>query len=329
MKNTKTILLPILISFFTFLLVGTSVQAKTKYISISTGGTGGVYYPYGGGLAEIFTRYVKGVKAVAEVTGASVENVKLAHRGETVIAEAMNDVVYQGYNGIGKFKGKPQKILAMFQMYPHHYHVVALKGKGIKTIYDIKGHKVSVGAPGSGTEFKTNLVLQEALGIPYSSFKVFRLSFTENANALKDGTIDVGIWDVAAPTSSVMDLSITRDIYVIPFSDEDIAKICKKFPFYSPFEMPAGTYKGQDEPVANPSVWNTVACTASLDEELVYKLVKGVFGHTDYLQKIHPFAKYTTPQNAIKHSVIPLHPGAIKYYKELGLTIPDRLLPQK
>jgi uncharacterized protein len=329
MKNTKTIILALLISFFIFLSVGTSAQAKTEYISISTGGTGGVYYPYGGGLAEIFTRYVKGVKAVAEVTGASVENVKLAHSGETVIAEAMNDVVYQGYNGIGKFKGNPQKILAMFQMYPHHYHIVALKGKGINTISDIKGKRVSVGAPGSGTEFKTNLVLQEALGIPYSSFKVFRLSFTENANALKDGTIDVGIWDVAAPTSSIMDLSMTRDIYVIPFSKEEINTVCEKFPFYSPFEMPAGIYKGQDKPIPNPSVWNTVACTASLNEELVYKLVKAVFENADYLQKIHPFAKYTTPENAVTHSVIPLHPGAVKYYKELGLTIPERLLPQK
>lgn len=329
MKNTKIIITSIFISFFILLLFGTSAQAKTEHISIGTGGTGGVYYPYGGGLAEIFTRYAEDVKAVAEVTGASVENVKLAHKGETVIAEAMNDVVYQGYNGIGKFEGKPQNILTMFQMYPHHYHIVTLKGKGINTIDDIKGHKVSVGAPGSGTEFKTNLVLQEALGIPYSSFKVFRLSFTENANALKDGTIDVGIWDVAAPTSSIMDLSMTRDIQIIPFSKEEIDKVCEKFPFYSPFLMPAGIYKGQDEPVANPSVWNTVACTASLDEELVYKLVKAVFEHIDYLKQIHPFAKYTTPENAIEHSVIPLHPGAIKYYKEIGLTIPDRLLPKK
>jgi len=330
MKNMKVVvLLMLLFAFFLFSLAATPAVAKTRYISIGTGGTGGVYYPYGGGLAEIFTRYVKGVKAVAEVTGASVENVKLADRGETVIAEAMNDVVYQGYNGIGKFEGNPQKILGMFEMYPHHYHVVTLQDKDIKTIYDIKGKRVSVGAPGSGTEFKTNLVLQEALGIPYSSFKVFRLSFTENANALKDGTIDVGIWDVAAPTSSVMDLSMTRDIYIIPFSKEDIDKICEKFPFYSPFEMPAGIYKGQDKPIINPSVWNTVACTASLDEELVYNLVKQVFAHIDYLKNIHPFAKYTTPENAVRHSVIPLHPGAIKYYREVGLTVPERLLPKK
>jgi len=304
------------------------LAAKEKLISIGTGGTGGVYYPYGGGLAEIWTRYVPGVKAVAEVTGASVENVRLVNRGESLIGEAMNDVVYMAYHGTGRFKGKPQKILAMFEMYPHHYHVVALKGSGIKTIYDIRGKRVSVGAPGSGTEFQTKLVL-EALGISYKEFKVHRLSFTETANALKDGTIDVGIWSVAAPTSSIMDLATKRDIVIISFSDEDLKKICDTYPFYSPFVLPPGTYKGVDYPVKNPSVWNTVICNADMPEDLVYKLVKAVFEHKDYLEKIHPFAKYTTPENTLKAAPIPLHPGALRYYRELGLEIPDRLIPKK
>jgi TRAP transporter TAXI family solute receptor len=302
--------------------------ARTKFISIGTGGTGGVYYPYGGGLAEIWTKHVKGVRAVAEVTGASVENTKLCDRGETLFGEIMNDVAYQAYNGIGKFKGKPQKILGMFEMYPHHYHVVALKKSDVNTIYDIKGKKVSVGAPGSGTEYKTNLILQEALGIPYSSFNVYRLSFTENANALKDGTIEVGFWDVAAPTSSVMDLATTHDIKLISFSKEDIQKIIEKFPFYSEFTLPANTYRGQDYDVRNPSVWNTVICNADVDADLVYQLTKAMFEHQDYMIKIHPFAKYTTPENAAKHAVIPLHPGAIRYLKEKGITIPDRLMPK-
>jgi TRAP transporter TAXI family solute receptor len=311
-----------------FFFGATQTAAKEQFISVATGGTGGVYYPYGGGLAEIWTRYVSGVKAVAEVTGASVENIRLVSRGESLTGEAMNDAVYQAYNAEGRFKGKPQKILAMFEMYPHHYHVVALKGSGIKTIYDIKGKRVSVGAPGSGTEFKTNLVFK-ALGISYKDFKVHRLSFTENANALKDGTIDVGIWDVAAPTSSVMDLATTRDIVVLSFSDEDIKKIVEAYPFYSPFVMPPGTYKGQDYPVKNPSVWNTVICNANIAEEFVYRLVKAAFEHRDYLEKIHPFAKYTTPENALTAAPIPLHPGAVKYYRELGLKIPDRLIPKK
>ncbi len=323
----------LLISLCVALVIGLSfgieeAEGKAKFISIATGGTGGVYYPYGGGLAEIWTRHVPGVQAVAEVTGASVENTRLVHRGESLIGEIMNDVAYQAYFAEDRFKGKPQKILAMFQMYPHHYHIVALKGSGIKTVYDLKGKRVSVGAPGSGTEFKTNLVFK-VLGISYSDFKVHRLSFTEQANALKDGTIDVGIWDVAAPTSSIMDLATTRDIVIISFSDEDIKKIVQAYPFYSPYVLPPGVYKGQDYPVKNPSVWNTVICNADLPEDLVYKLTKAVFQHRDYLEKIHPFAKYTTPENAVNASPIPLHPGAIKYYRELGLKIPDRLIPKK
>jgi TRAP transporter TAXI family solute receptor len=323
--GVKSVLCGLVLIFSIVILSGPAL-AKTQFISIGTGGTGGVYYPYGGGVAEIWTKYVKGVRAVAEVTGASVENTKLCHRGETLFGEIMNDVAYQAYNGIGKFEGKPQKIRGMFEMYPHHYHVVALKKSGVNSIYDIKGKKVSVGAPASGTEYKTNLVLQEALGIPYSSFNVFRLSFTETANALKDGTIQVGIWDVAAPTSSVMDLSTTHDIRVISFTPEEIKKIVEKFPFYSEFTMSANTYRGQDYDVRNPSVWNTFICSADVDGELVYNLTKAVFEHQDYMIKIHPFARYTTPENAVKHAVIPLHPGAIKYLEEKGISIPDRLI---
>lgn len=305
-----------------------SSPAREKHISIAAGGVGGVYYPYGGGLAEIWTRHVPGIRAVAEVTAASVENIRLVHRGESPTAAVMNDALYQAYHGEGRFKGRPQKVLGLFQMYPHHYHVVALKGANIRGIQDIKGKRVSVGAPGSGTEFKTNLVLN-ALGISYSDFRVQRLSFTENANALKDGTIDVGIWDVAAPTSSIMDLATTRDIVLVPFSDEEIQKIVKAHPFYSAFELPAGVYKGQDYPVKNPSVWNTVICTAGMEEDLAYKLVKAVFQNKDYLEKIHPFAKFTTPGNTLQASPIPLHPGAVKYYREIGLKVPDSLMPKK
>lgn len=312
---------------FSLLLALTSpCMAKTQFISIGTGGTGGVYYPYGGGVAEIWTKHVKGVKAVAEVTGASVENTKLCHKGETLFGEIMSDVAFQAYNGVDKFEGKPQKIRGMFVMYPNFFHAVALKKLGMKSVADVKGKKVSVGAPGSGTEFMTQLVFEGALGIPYDSFNVFRLSFNENANALKDGTIDVGIWCVAPPTSSIMDLATTHEVDIIPFSEDQIRKITDKYPFYSGFTLPANTYKGQDADILTPTVWNTFICNADLDGDLVYDLTKTVFEHQDYLMKIHPFAKYTTPENAAKHSVIPLHPGAVRYLKEKGVTIPDKLI---
>jgi TRAP transporter TAXI family solute receptor len=302
-------------------------HAKTTFISIGTGGTGGVYYPYGGGLAEIWTKNVKGVRAVAEVTGASVENIKLAHRGETVIGEVMGDVAYEAYYGKGRFKGKPQKVASMFMMYQNVYHVVALKSSGIQSLQDLKGKKVSVGSPGSGTEYKSNLVLH-SVGVPYKSFSVKRLSFVENANALKDGTIDVGIWSVGPPTSSIMDLATTHDIRVIPFSDAEVKKVTGDYKYYSPSMLPKGTYRGVDQDVQTISVWNVVICTRSLPDDMVYNLVKTVFENQDYLIKVYPGAKDTTPENALKFSPIPLHPGAIKYLKEKGLTIPAKLIPK-
>ncbi len=302
------------------------VWAKTTFISIGTGGTGGVYYPYGGGLAEIWTKYVPGVRAVAEVTGASVENVKLAHRGETVIGEVMGDVAYQAYRGIGKFKGKPQKILAMACMYPNVLQIVTLKGSGIKNVTDFKGKRISIGAPGSGTAFMAQLVL-ETLGVPLDSFQVRRLSFNETANALRDGTIDAGFWVVAPGTSSIMDLATTHDIEIVAFTPEQQKKVTQAYDYYSAWTLEAGVYRGVDAPVPTLSVWNVIICQRDLPEDLVYQLTKTLFEHNDYLQKIHPFARYTTPENAVGKSPIPLHPGAIRAIEEKGVTVPARLRP--
>jgi len=191
------------------------VAAKTVFLGIGTGGTGGIYYPYGGGVAEIWTRYVPGVRAVAEVTGASVENVKLASKGETVVGEVMGDVAVAGYNGTSKFKGKKQKILSMAIMYPNLLQLVTLKKSPITNVEQIKGKTISSGSPGSGTNFMAEVVFK-ALGIPLNSYKDTRLSFTESSNALRDGTIKLGTWSVGPGTSSIMDLATTHDVRIIP-----------------------------------------------------------------------------------------------------------------
>jgi hypothetical protein len=301
--------------------------SERTFISIGTGGTGGVYYPYGGGLAEIWSKHVPGVKATAEVTGASVENVKLAHKGETVIGEIMGDVAFQAFHGKGKFEGEPQKILALAVMYPNVLHVVARAGSGVDGMSALAGKTASTGAPGSGTAYMSGLVL-EALGISQDSFTVRRLSFVDNANALKDGTIDVGVWCVAPPTSSIMDLATTHRIKVVPFSAEEQKRITDRHTFYSAYELPAGVYRGVEEPVPTLSVWNVIICQADLHEDLVYQLAKVLFENNAYMQKIHPFAEYTTPENAVKHSPIPLHPGTVRWLKEKGITVPDSLLPK-
>ncbi|MGB5985752.1 MAG: TAXI family TRAP transporter solute-binding subunit, partial [Desulfobacterales bacterium] len=224
------------------------LAAKTTFIGIGTGGTGGIYYPYGGGVAEIWTKYVADVKAVAEVTGASVENVKLAHKGETVIGEVMGDVAKAGLEGSGKFDGKKHDISAMAIMYPNLLQVVTLKKSGITNVEQIKGKSISSGSPGSGTNFMSEAVFK-ALDIPLDSFKDSRLSFTESANALRDGTIDVGFWSVGPGTSSILDLATTHDIHVINFTPEQVEKILAAHQTYSAVDLGGGVYRGVDQPV--------------------------------------------------------------------------------
>lgn len=322
MKRTY-IMLSIL--FLALVFAGTAV-AKTTFISIGTGGTGGIYYPYGGGVAEIWSKNVKGVKAVAEVTGASVENVKLAHKGETVIGEVMGDVAVAGYNGLSKFKGKKYHILSMAIMYPNLLQVVTLKKSGITNIEQVKGKSISTGSPGSGTNFMAEAVLK-ALGIPLDSYSDSRLSFTESANALRDGTIKLGVWSVGPGTSSILDLSTTHDINILSFTPEQTKKILAAKSTYAGVELAGGIYRGVDKPVPTIGVWNVMICQASLDTDLVYRLVKALFEKNAYLMKIHPSAAYTTPENTVKYSSIPLHPGTIKYLKEKGIDVPARLMP--
>ncbi len=308
------------------LIIAGPVAAKTVFLGIGTGGTGGIYYPYGGGVAEIWTRYVPGVRAVAEVTGASVENVKLASKGETVVGEVMGDVAVAGYNGTSKFKGKKQKILSMAIMYPNLLQLVTLKKSPITNVEQIKGKTISSGSPGSGTNFMAEVVFK-ALGIPLNSYKDTRLSFTESSNALRDGTIKLGTWSVGPGTSSIMDLATTHDVRIIPFTPEQTKKVLAANKTYSSVELAGGVYKGVDKPVPTIGVWNVLICQKSLDTDLVYKLVKALYEHNDLLCKIHPSAAYTTPENAVKYSPIPLHPGTIKYLKEKGIKVPARLIP--
>jgi TRAP transporter TAXI family solute receptor len=267
-----------------------------------------------------------GVRAVAEVTGASVENVKLAHKGETVIGEVMGDVAVAGYKGLTKFKGKRHNILSMAIMYPNLLQIVTLNKSDITDIEQIKGKKISSGSPGSGTNFMAEVVFK-ALGIPLDAYSDSRLSFTESANALRDGTIDVGTWCVGPGTSSILDLATTHDIRIIPFTPEQTKKILAANAEYSAVELAGGIYRGVDNPVPTIGVWNVMICQASLPVDLVYNLVKALYEHNDYLLKIHPSAAYTTPENAVKYSPIPLHPGTIKYLKEKGITVPAGLMP--
>ncbi|EWG98900.1 immunogenic protein [Halomonas sp. BC04] len=203
-------------------LLVTAPMAVAQQLSIATGGTGGTYYPYGGGLAELINNHIEGASAVAEVTGASVENMGLVWRGDSDVALALADTVFQAYSGTGDFEGRQlENIRALASIYPNAVQLVTLADSDVHTLSDLVGKRVSVGAPGSGTELNARALL-EANGISYDDFTPQRLNFNETADAIRDGDIDAGFWSVGPPTSSILNLATTRDIRLVGFSDEEI-----------------------------------------------------------------------------------------------------------
>ncbi|MCD5401912.1 TAXI family TRAP transporter solute-binding subunit [candidate division NPL-UPA2 bacterium] len=292
-------------------------------LTIATGGTGGVYFPYGGRMAEIITTNVDGFDASAEVTGASVENIKLVHDEEAQMGLVMGDVAYQAFHGVGRFEGDAQNVLTMFMMYPNAYQVVTMADSGIESFVDLKGKRVSVGAAGSGTEAKTELVLS-TLGITYDDFTVERLSFAEQAGAMKDGLLDVGVWSVGPPTSTLIDLSTTHEIRILSFTPAELEKILAEHPFYSATTLEADVY-GLAEATNTIGVWNAVVVHRDAPEDYVYEVAKAIFENQAELVKIHHLANWSTPQNAVDNTTIPLHPGVIRYLEEIGIDVPDHL----
>ncbi|MBP5979406.1 MAG: TAXI family TRAP transporter solute-binding subunit [Halomonas sp.] len=308
-------------------MLAVALPASAQQLSIATGGTGGVYYPIGGGLAEMINNHIEGAQATAEVTGASVENMGLIMRGDADLATALADTVYQAYTGTGDFEGRQvENTRALASIYPNAVQLVTLAESDIQSISDLAGKRVSVGAPGSGTELNARAVL-EANGISYEDFTPQRLNFNETADAIRDGDIDAGFWSVGPPTSSILNLAATRDIRLIGLSDEEIANAQEEEAVFAPYELAAGMYDGMDEAVQTIGIPNVLVVNADMDEELAYQLTQLLFEHTDELIAVHPAANDTTVEFTMQSTPVPLHPGAIRYFEETGVEIPDRLRP--
>jgi TRAP transporter TAXI family solute receptor len=308
------------------LAVGLSSAASAQELSIATGGTGGTYYPYGGGLGELIGKYVEGATATAEVTGASVENMALISQEQSDLAIALADTVYAAVNGtVDPFTGRPVDAQALASIYPNAVHIVALADSGIASLQDLKGKRVSVGAPGSGTEVNAQQVLT-ANAITYDDIDEQRLNFNETADALRDGDIDAGFWSVGPPTSSILNLAATSDIVIVPLTEEEIQNAIGVEPVFAAYTLRDGLYDGVGA-VPTISVPNVLVVNAAMDEELAYQITKAMFDHVDELIAVHPAANDTTVEFSLNSTPIPLHPGAIRYYEEAGAEVPDRLRP--
>jgi TRAP transporter TAXI family solute receptor len=304
-----------------------AAPAHAQQLSIATGGTGGVYFPYGGGLAEVINNHVEGATASAEVTGASVENAALISRGDSDLALALADTVYQAFHGEGAFEGRQiDELRALASIYPNAVQIVTLADSGITSIEDLRGQRVSVGAPGSGTEVSAQTLLA-ANGITYDDFTPERLNFNETADALRDGDIVAGFWSVGPPTSSIMNLATTRSISIIALTEEQIAAAIEVEPTFAPYTLRAGTYDGMDEGVLTISTPNVLIVHADMDEDLAYNITKAMFENVDELIAIHPAANDTTVEFTIDSTPIPFHPGALRYLEEVGASVQDHQRP--
>jgi len=318
----------VLRTFVVVAAMGMGLAAAQVPLSIATGGTGGVYYPVGGGYAQIIDRYVDGYTATVEATNASVDNVAFISRGDADLALALADTVLAAYQGTGNFgEGgdlpRLPNLRAITVAYTNAVHIITRADSGIDGLQDLRGKRVSVGAPGSGTEVSANTILQ-AVGITYDDFAaVQRLGANETADALRDGAIDAGFWSGGVPTGAVMSLAETHDIKLVPVTDEELAEIRAADPTLIRYVFPEGAYRGVAE-TASIGTPNLLIVAAEMDEELAYQFTKALFEHIDVVRNIHPSANETTPEAALD-SPIPLHPGAIRYYEEIGLSIPDHL----
>jgi len=302
-----------------------AAQAQEKYsLSIATGGTGGVYYPLGGGLANLLSKYVPGLQATAEVTGGSIDNLKLIATGKPYIAFSMADASQDAYRGEDKFKGTKVPLRTLMILYPNRMHVVTIEGTGITKMADLKGKRVSTGSPGSATEVMGFRVI-EAAGLDKDrDMKRERLGVAESVNAIKDRKIDAFFWVGGLPTAAVTDLANTPGVTIKLIDHADtVAAMNKKYgPLYIQDVIPKTTYRGMDIDNKQATVWNILVSHEKLSDQVAYNVVKTIFDKRDDMIAVHKEAENFRLENQkAAASPIPFHPGAAKYFAERGVKL--------
>jgi len=293
--------------------------AQQQYINILTGGTSGVYYPLGVAMSQLFGKAIPNAKVSVQSTKASVENLNLLEAGRGELAFTLGDSLSDAWKGNADagFKQPLKKLRAVAGIYPNYIQIVASADSGIRTLADLKGKRISVGAPKSGTELNARAVLKGA-GLSYKDFaKVEYLPFGESVELMKNRQLDVTLQSAGLGVSSLRDLATSQKIVVVPIPADVVKKIGD--PAYQPAMIPAHTYEGQDQDVPAVAIQNFLVTHAGVPADVVYKMVKAVFENKDALVAAHTAAKAIDKANAVKSVPVPLHPGAQKYFKEIGM----------
>ena len=316
MRKLLTILI-IITLILTFNLSGTAAK---QFMAIATGGTGGTYYPLGGALAQLLSNKVEDLVVTAQTGNASVANCNLIGRHQIETAFAQANTTYWAYSATGILADTEPitNLRGIASLYPETIHIIATKESGVKTIADLKGKSVGVGAPNSGTAADAEIILK-AHGLSFDDLNIDYIDFNEVAARLIDGQIDAGFTTAGYPTSSVINIATVRDIVLIPVDLEVAQKLVEEIPYYGITEIPSGMYPGVEEPVralATPALW---ICDSQLDPTLVYKMTKALWENVDILAQVHAKGKDVTLETALDGMGVPLHAGAELYYKEIGL----------
>ena len=306
------------------LLLACAGSAQAQNLSIATGGTGGVYYPLGGGMAAVLSKYVPGMQATAEVTGGSVANLQLISTGKPYIGLTMADATLDAYKGQDKFTGKPVAVRTLMVLYPNRMHVVTITATGIKKIADLKGKRVSTGSGGSATEVMAFRVIEAAGLDKDKDMTRERLGVAESVNALKDRKIDAFFWVGGLPTAAVTDLANSPGVTIQMIDHADLVPAMnKKYGnLYVKDTIPKSIYKGMAVDNHQATVMNLLVANQSMDDKTAYNIVKALFDHQVDRVRVHAEAVNIKLENQkTEASSIPWHPGAIKYFAERGIKI--------
>lgn len=305
----------------TALTVCANLQAAPTFINILTGGTSGVYYPIGVGISQIYGHGIEGSKVSVQATKASVENLNLLQAGRGELAFALGDSVADAWKGDSEagFKTPLKKLRAIAGTYPNYIQVVASKESGIRSLDDLKGKRISVGAPKSGTELNARAIFKAA-GLTYQDMgKVEYLPYAESVELIKNRQLDATLQSSGLGQAAIRDLAATLPVVFVPIPAQVVAKIGNDA--YQQATIPAGTYDGQEAEVPTAAIINVLVTRQDVSDELAYQMTRLLFDNLPRLVNAHAAAKDIRAENAAKHLPIPLHPGAERYYKE------NQLLP--
>ena len=303
------------------LLIISCKKSENYNYTFATGGTSGTYYSFGNSMSSIWNANIKGMNITAISTGASAENLRLLDRQGADLAFAQNDVMYYAYNGTDIFNGEVlTNFSAMLTLYPEIVQIAASKSSGIKTIADLKGKRVSVGDAGSGVEFNAKQIL-EAYGLSFDDIEKYNLSFKDSSDGLQNNTLDACFIVAGIPNAALQELSLHTDITLISLDKIQMDEIVNRYKYYSKVIIPANTYNNVSSDTMAVAVKASIVVNNNVPEDAVYNLMKTLFDKQYDLGLAHEKGKEFSIEEAYKGISIPFHPGAIKYYKELGYYI--------